>query len=356
MINNYLLNESYVDATTILISEEFNSFLKITDAINLLKENTVLESFDSKALLTKLSDAWKRLKEWFKTHVIDKLKDLFQKITSSKLANNLKGISSSAKEKFKNIKLNLKDGKYIPEDASKNIEESINIYNSLTLLNESKANLQLEIMVSTMLKPVVFFNASNYIDFSKAKDVFNKSYELSEKIINSIRKSNESDELSITSNAGFDALAEIEDKLEDYSMASAFKGPLANIANIEPDNVKDIINKDLEARMPSHISFDSVTTIIEDNSKSVTECMLMFKHMANILEKTLNLVNANILTLIPDTAENVHEKIKALNSIKVSIMHQSSLVSIYEDYCNHNYTISAAIGEVLNKLAKVLNE
>ena len=336
------------------ISEEFNNFSKIMSSISILQENTILtEGIDFKKIGQKIKNIWSRFVKWFKEHVIDKFKDFVAALKAKKALNNVKSLMrltgiKKAKVSFRKNQNGQFEAIYISK------------MNESTYITEAgDKDSQLAAMVAKMIRPQVFFNINNYVDCSKYLSVLNKSTELTNKTV-AMYKSMPDETDTDATEKWLDQLNELTDDIKSLipETEESFKrGPLATLNDISYNGIKETINKDLESKMPTEISFNELIKIIEDNTKSSLDATAFFSSAITTVNKQTDIVSKAIEEVAYDYAENsglAAKRLNCLNSLFASCKQVDSGLAALQDYCNNAYNTAALISESLLKLSEIL--
>ena len=372
---NILCTESYYDRSTIYFETECDNFKKILEATSILNENSILiEAIDFKAISGKLKHIWESFKKWFKTHVIDKLKALYQKIVSSRLANAIKKIPSSTYGKFNDIKFRLKNGKYVPEDVNFDDAEDAKNFDTLDSLDDKDINeacnkilseavsekeSKIVAMIGALIKPAIFFNIHNYVDTGKLVSAFKIFEKVGEKAIDILNKAGDNSKDSLS-----DLRQNIDYNTEDESdeafdmIEDAFKIQLSDMDDydsISANEIKSAINKDLQSKMKSNLTLREVLDIIKTNQDSTKDCMDLFRSMSNSINSSIEKFNSVLDKIFTNigVSKNTNKFEYLLSTIK-ELEKASLFIMVLEDYCMYNYTLSAGIGEAIDRLAEIL--
>lgn len=339
MIYGYML-ESKNDNIEQLFTKEFNTFSSIVESINILTENhIILNEFDFKSILDKISKAWNNFKIWFNEHVVEFFKKVINKIKESFIGKKIEDIKTKLKSKksVKDIKLNPKNS----DDSSTN---------EAYLLEEDNSITEIKTKVEMSLKPDLFFRLDNYVDMNRIESIY-KEFNLSIKRCVDFTTSinvNDQKEMSnaVNSNPELSNIASNLDKFKD-TISTAYKGSLLNA---KEEDVESLIRQDVAKRASSTIGVNELLDLITDNMYENNKSMSRLNSIINELKKTEQYIDSII-----NSGKVTNYTLGVLNRCITIVRNTSKRTSLFIQNIAKMFSTSSktlyALGEFANKVA-----
>ena len=312
MIYGYMLeSKKPVQQTSIdsIINEEFSTFNRICDSINILTENGIIFEADGEGFFAKIKKIWDNFKKWFNEKVIGFFKELWGKIVNSKLGQTIARIKSKRSEKLKNAEFSTDPSKSAAEETS-DIGESVVL--------EASREAQLKKIVEKNICPELFFKFSRYCDTSKLASISKEAVGLTQQIAEMIIKFNPKNDKDVEKKSMSDPeAAQLYNKVMELEEGydSIWKGPAANYDTRSGDTsdweaIERGIISDCESEMKSfkRITFDNLLTIAENNIKNAQNDIKFLESVIKDTNKTIS----NFEGLINKTTDATSFTIKFL--------------------------------------------